>query len=420
MGVKVTAVVGLQYGDEGKGKIVDWLAEKHDVVVRGNGGSNAGHTIVLTNSQTLALHQIPSGVAYPDKLNIIGNGCFFDPVKLASEIKDAVSKGAEISPKNLVISKMAHLVLPVHKAKDALREGGVGAQGSTKAGIAFVAADKYLREGIRAEYILNKTEKELYDLAYKGLVNLGEAKTQAAAQSTEFALEALKLADYIGDTVALVHGHFKDGKKILLEGAQAFGLDINHGKYPYTTSSDTTVPGLLSGSGLNYKQVGKVVGVAKATPSKVGGGQFVTEITDEKLASQTRGDKGKVDSEYGATTGRERSVGYLDLVALKRAVDVNGVDELALTKFDCLVRHGSTTKVCVAYMFDGQEITSPPSSNEELAKCSPIYRDFPTWQDNKSTEANQYLALIENYLEIPVTMIGTGPGRNDLIFRENK
>lgn len=418
--MKATFIVGLQYGDEGKGKIVDMLAESHDVIVRGNGGSNAGHTILLANGKALALHQIPSGITYPGKLNIIGNGCYFDPVKLAAEIKDAVSKGINVSPENLKISKMAHIVLPVHRAKDALREGGVGAQGSTKAGIAFVASDKYLREGIRAEAILNKSEKELYDLAFDGLVELGEAQTQAAAQATEFALETLKLGDYIVDTVGLIHDQIKAGKKILIEGAQAFGLDINHGKYPFTTSSDTTVSGLLSGTGLNYKQIGKVVGVAKSIPSKVGGGHFVTEIKDEHLASQSRGEKGKIDSEYGATTGRERAVGYLDLVALKRAVDVNGVDEIALTKFDCLNRHGRETKVAVAYSIDGQEITVPPSSNEKLSKCQPVYKDFPTWQNHASDEAENYVKFIENYLGVQVTMLGTGPGRDDLNIRKSE
>ncbi|MBW3568634.1 adenylosuccinate synthetase [Candidatus Parcubacteria bacterium] len=415
--MKATFVVGLQYGDEGKGKIVDLLAEKHDVIVRGNGGSNAGHTIVLKGGKTLALHQIPSGITYGGKQNIIGNGCFFDPVKLAEEIKNVTENGVNVSPKNLAISKAAHIVLPVHKAKDALREGGVGAQGSTKAGIAFVASDKYLREGIRAEAALNKSEKELYKIAHDGLVELGEAKPQAAVQATEFALETLKLSEYIVDTVELIHQQINSGKEILVEGAQAFGLDINHGKYPFTTSSDTTVAGLLSGTGLNYKQIGKVIGVAKAIPSKVGGGNFVTAIGDKKIAEQTRGEKGRVDSEFGATTGRPRGVGYLDLVALKRAVEVNGVDEIALTKLDCLIRHGKTTKIAVAYKLDGQEIESPPTSNEELAKCQPVYRAFSTWKENDSAEAEEYLEFIEKYLKIPITMIGTGPGRNDLFIR---
>ncbi len=398
MQTKATFVVGLQYGDEGKGKIVDYLAEKSDVVIRGNGGANAGHTIVLQNGETLALHQIPSGITYKNIVNIIGNGCFLDPVKLVEEIENAKSKGVEISPKNLFISKTVHLVLPIHKQKDEQRESGNKGQGSTKAGIAFTAADKALREGVRAEIIENQDE----------LAKIGDKQfTEASAQ----------LKDYLCDSVALIQESISSGKNVLVEGAQAFGLDINHGKYPFVTSSDTTVAGLMSGSGINYKQVGRVIGVAKATPSKVGGGPFVSKITDEQIAAQTRGEKGKVDSEFGATTGREREVGYLDLVALKRAVEVNGIDEIALTKFDCINRHGETTKLAVAYKLSGQEISSPPSSAEELVQCEPVYKELPTWQDDSSAEAENYLKFIENYLNIPVTMIGIGPNREDLIIK---
>lgn len=400
MSGKVTAVVGLQYGDEGKGKIVDYLAEKNDVVVRGNGGANAGHTIVLANGKALALHQIPSGIAYENKINIIGNGCYVDPVKLASEIDDAESKGVKITKNNLKISKSAHLVLPIHKQKDAQREDSNAAQASTKSGIAYVAADKALREGVRVEIILQKNLSELSKLGDK-----------------EFADCAKKLEEYICESVDVIQSSIEKNKNILLEGAQAFGLDINHGKYPYVTSSDTTVSGLLSGSGINYRQVNKAIGVAKAIPSKVGGGNFVTKISDKKIADDTRGIKGNVDSEFGATTGREREVGYLDLVALKRAVQVNGVGEIALTKFDCINRHGEKTKVAIAYRFDNQKITSPPSSNYDLAKCEPVYQDFETWSDPNSAAAKSYVEFIEGYLGVPVSMLGIGPGREDLIIK---
>lgn len=399
---KATFVVGLQYGDEGKGKIVDHLAEKADVVVRANGGANAGHTIVLESGQTLALHQIPSGITYEQTVNVIANGCFLDPIKLAEEIENAKSKGIAISPDNLKISKAAHLVLPIHKQKDEERESGSQRQGSTKAGIAYAAADKALREGIRAEAIGESTQEDLVKLG-------GE----------EFAAAAFGLSMYLCDSVELLQDLINAGKNVLVEGAQAFGLDINHGKYPYTTSSDTTVSGLMSGSGINHKQVDKVIGVAKATPSKVGGGPFVTLIKDKQIADQTRGEKGKVDSEFGATTGREREVGYLDLVALKRAVEVNGVDELALTKFDCLSRHGKTTKLAVAYEFKGKKITSPPSSGVELYLCTPVYEELPTWQDDKSPDAEKYLKFVEDYLKVPVTMIGNGPARDQLIIRKS-
>ena len=403
MSGNVTAVVGLQYGDEGKGKIVDYLAEKSEVVIRANGGANAGHTIVLKNGQTLALHQIPSGITYDQTVNIIGNGCFVDPVKLAEEIKDAKSKGVKIDPDNFKVSKTAHLVLPAHKQKDAEREKGDKGQGTTKAGIAFTAADKSLREGIRAEAIAESTKDDLIKLGGK-----------------EFAEASFEISNYLCDSVELIQKLLSSGKTIMLEGAQAFGLDINHGKYPFVTSSDTTVSGLMSGSGINYKQIKKAVGVAKAIPSKVGGGPFVTIIRDEQVADRTRGEKGKVDSEYGATTGREREVGYLDLVALKRAVEVNGIDEIALTKFDCINRHGETTKVATAYEFKGQKITSPPGSGVELYECKPLYEQLPTWHDNSSAEAEKYIKFIEDYLKIPVTMLGVGPNREDLIVRKAK
>ncbi len=401
MSGKITAVVGLQYGDEGKGKIVDYLAEKADVVIRANGGSNAGHTIVLKDGQALALHQIPSGIAYDNTINIIGNGCFLDPVKLAEEISDAKSKGVAISPENLKISKTAHLVLPKHKEEDAKRESGSKAQGSTKAGIAFAAADKSLREGLRAEAIAEATRDDLVTMGGK-----------------EFAEAAIGLSNFLCDSVELIQQLISSDKNILLEGAQAFGLDINHGKYPYTTSSDTTVAGLLSGSGINHKQISKVVGVAKATPSKVGGGPFVTIIKDEHIATQTRGEKGKVDSEFGATTGREREVGYLDLVALKRAVQINGVDEIALTKFDCVNRHGATTNIAVAYDFKGRKVINPPTSGIELYECSPIYEEFSTWQDDKSAAAQKYIKFIEDYLNTPISMIGNGPRKEQLTIRK--
>ncbi|HEX5797992.1 MAG TPA: adenylosuccinate synthetase [Candidatus Saccharimonadales bacterium] len=401
MSGNVTAVVGLQYGDEGKGKIVDYLAEKSDVVIRANGGANAGHTIVLKNGKTLALHQIPSGVAYDSTQNIIGNGSFIDPVKLVEEMEDARSKGLDIKPDNFQISKTAHLVLPVHKQKDAERESGEKSQGSTKAGIAFAAADKSLREGIRVETIAESTKDDL--------VRLG---------GQEFAEAAFLLSTYLCDSVELIQKFISSNKKVLLEGAQAFGLDINHGKYPYVTSSDTTVAGLMSGSGINYKQIKKVIGVAKAIPSKVGGGPFVTAIKDEEIAAKARGEKGKVDSEFGATTGREREVGYLDLVALKRAVEVNGIDEIALTKFDCIGRHGKTTKIATAYEFKGREIKNPPGSGVELYECTPIYEELPTWQENNSTEARKYIKFIEDYLKVPVTMLGIGPNREDLVIRK--
>lgn len=412
-------VVGLQHGDEGKGKIVDLLAKESSVVARGNGGSNAGHTLVLPNGKVMALHQLPSGIAYPDKLNVIGHGTLLNPVKLASEITEAKSKGIKINPDNLAISDMAHLVMPHHLALDAVREAGELAQGSTKSGIAFAASDKSLREGIRSDAIRTMDKEQLIQLACEAYMRSNLEPSDTKVEATRFAEAALELKPYLKDTPALLNDLLKKGQDILIEGAQAFGLDIDHGKYPYTTSTGTTVPALIAGTGVNPKRIGRVIGVAKATPSKVGGGSFVSRITDKAVAEATRGTRGQVDAEYGATSGREREVGYLDLVLLKRAIQINGVDELALTKFDCLQRHGKTTKIVIAYKLGGKKILVPPNSDEELAVCKPIFKEFPTWQDDSSQKAEHYLTFVEKYLAIPVSIVSNGPEREQVIIRKN-
>ena len=419
-------VVGLQHGDEGKGKIVDLLAKPVSAVARGNGGSNAGHTLVLPNGKVMALHQLPSGIAYPDKLNVIGHGTLLNPVKLGEEMAEAKAKGIQITPDNLAISDMAHLVMPHHLALDAARESGQKAQGSTKSGIAFAASDKSLREGIRSETIRTHTKEQLRWLAYEAYLQsvpspkrLSPLKIRdARTKASEFAEAAARLKPYLQDTPALLNNLLETGMDILVEGAQAFGLDIDHGKYPYTTSTGTTVPALVAGTGINPKRIGRVVGVAKATPSKVGGGSFVSRITDKAVADSTRGTKGQVDAEYGATSGREREVGYLDLVLLKRAIQINGVDELALTKFDCLKRHGKTTKIVIAYRQKSKKLLVPPNSDAELAKCKPVFKEFPTWQDDSSQKAERYLAFVEKFLGIPVSIVSNGPGREQVILRQ--
>lgn len=412
-------VVGLQYGDEGKGKIVDMLTADVSAVVRGNGGSNAGHTIVLENGRPIALHQLPSGIASSGKLNVIGHGVLTDPVRLAREMKQVRAEDIAITPENLAISDMSHMVFPKHKLADAAREGGVKAQGSTKAGIAFAASDKSLREGIRVEVIRTGTEAELAEFARTGLqqLHLDENSIDIEQLAVEFAQAAIQLKPYIQDTPTLLNNLLDNGHDILIEGAQAYGLDINHGKYPYTTSSGTTVAALIEGTGINPKRAGRVIGVVKATPSKVGGGSFVARIEDEAIATSTRGNKGEVDGEYGATTGRQREVGYLDLVMLKRAIQINGVDEIALTKFDCLKRHGSTTRIVVAYNCNGAELLVPPNSDRELAACTAVYKDFPTWEDDSCADAQNYIEFIEAYLNTRISIVSTGPARHQVVLR---
>jgi adenylosuccinate synthase len=426
------AIIGGQRGDEGKGRFVDLVASEYTVVARGNGGSNAGHTVVPESMEPIALHQIPSGIAYPDKLNIIGNGVYVDPRRLADEIKALEGAGMKISTKNLLVSDTAHLVMPHHLALDALREGSTKAQGSTQSGIAYVAGDKYLREGLRLESLT--MPKLLFDHAYQALRQVNAQQPKAAQRSDDDMRQEItawvdatqQLAPFMADTVAVVNDRLEAGEAVLGEGAQAFWLDINHGMYPSVTSSSTTVSGLLDGLGISPKHVEKVSLVVKAVKSHVGGGPFVTEITDDKLAASIRGQAGLTDSEFGATTQRPRRIGYPDIVELKNAIRVNGADELFLSKLDHVPRYGDTVKVATAYTCDGQPRPIAPSSAKLLADCRPEYQELPTWQteisdlrnfDKLPAEAQAFVKLFEAELKLPVSKIGVGAQRNQVINR---
>ncbi len=422
--MSVDIILGLQRGDEGKGRFVDVMATDYDIIARGNGGANAGHTIVPEGLIPIALHQIPSGIAYPGKLNIIGSGIYLDPRRLRKEIADVKAAGLEVNTKNLAISGSAHMVLPHHIELDRLRESGENKQGSTKSGIAFVARDKYLREGVRFESIRNAAD-HLYDIVYAGLREIAQMGQAEAEQATrDFIAAAKELQPYMGDTTTLINDRLDEGKRVLAEGAQAYWLDINHGMYPYVTSSATTAAGLLDGLGVAPNRVGKIMGVAKVVKSHVGGGPFVTIINDEKLAASVRGEEGKVDSEFGATTGRPREVGYPDLVELYNAVRVNGVDELFLSKADHVSRFGKSVKVAVAYELDGVISKAAPNSASDLERCIPQYVELPTTdvdissiRDRKDLpeETEKLIHLFEETLDVPVTKIGVGPERNQYV-----
>lgn len=428
----VDVIVGLQRGDEGKGRFVDLVAPEYSIIARGNGGSNAGHTVVPDSMEPLALHQVPSGIAYPGKLNIIGNGVYVDPRRLVAEISDVRGAGLAVSAQNLLISSGAHLVLPHHIALDALREDGVLAQGSTKSGIAFVAADKYLREGVRLEAIA--TPKVLLEHAMHGLQAL-QKKLPKADRKTTAELEVIardwlqaaqSLAPHMADTAEIINEKLQAGEQVLAEGAQAYWLDINHGMYPAVTSSSTTVSGLLDGLGVAPKHLGKVTGVAKAVKSHVGGGPLVTEITDEALADTVRGVFGAADSEYGATTKRARRIGYPDLVELRNAVRGMGVDELALSKLDHVPRYGTSLQVATSYTYQDEQRRTAPASAMALAQCSPNYQACQSWEEDISTirkfedlcqAAQDFVYLFETELGIPVTKIGVGPERGQVIYK---
>jgi adenylosuccinate synthase len=431
--MSLDVIVGLQRGDEGKGRFVDLVAGDYAIVARANGGANAGHTVIpKIGDEHLALHQIPSGVAYPDKLNIIGNGVYLDPPRLLEEMETIRARGLGISPKNVLISNAAHLVLPHHIILDSLREAGPHAQGSTKSGIAYVAADKYLREGVRLESITEP--KVLLERVCDGLERVNQllpaqqqrSKSEMLAEAKAWLKATESLQPYMVDTTEIVNDRLKKGERVLVEGAQAFWLDINHGMYPAVTSSSTTVSGLLDGLGVSAKHLGKVIGVTKSVKSHVGGGPLVTEITDEKLATVVRGPLGKTDSEYGVTTKRPRRIGYPDLVELRNAIRVNGVDELAISKLDHVPRFGSSVLVATSYTYLGQKRQTAPSSALALEQCKPNYQHLKTWSKELSglrdyadlpPEAKAFVELFETELGVPVTRIGVGPRREQVILK---
>jgi adenylosuccinate synthase len=427
----IDIVLGLQRGDEGKGRIVDLIAGQYDIVARFNGGPNAGHTVANGDADPLKLHQLPSGISRPGVLNIIGNGTLLDPIRLIEEIREVQEAGVAVSPDNLRISDLAHLILPHHISLDEIREAGEGGQGSTKRGIAFAASDKYERIGVRAE-LISYDPSTLQRVVCEGLrrvnedreaVNLPLHDPEAEAEAWMKATAAL--GAYIGDTVQLLQSARNHNKSVLAEGAQAFGLDIEFGMYPFVTSSHTTSGGAVSGLGIDPHEIRRVIGVVKAIKSHVGGGPFVTEIEDPELAAHIRGQRGNIDSEYGASTGRERKVGYLDLPELRRAIRVNGVTEVALTKFDVVHLFGAHMRIATAYTLDGNTAQYAPSSASQLTSCIPVYVERPLWAEDirevrtiadLPRQAQELLDFLAKELGVPISMIGVGPERDQIIL----
>lgn len=435
MGVNV--IVGLQRGDEGKGRFVDMLAEEHDIVARFNGGNNAGHTVVLPDGRELALHLVPSGVAHPGVMNIIGNGTLVNPIKLAEEMADIKSKGIEISPQNLKISSASHLILPHHVYDDVIREKGENGQGSTKSGIAQVASCKALRIGARTEIIKSNPDRlgELVEAGLEAQRPLREAADiepiNAKKVAREYVKSAKKLSAFITDTVYYLNRQLHNEKpaRVLAEGAQAYWLDIDHGMYPFTTSSSTTTGGVCTGLGVPPHCIENVIGIAKAVQSHVGGGPFVTEIYDKEVLKRLHGDMTKIDAEKGTTTGRKRRLGYLDLPQIRRAQMVNAPlksQTMALSKLDWVSRFGEETLICVAYRRKGKILKVAPDAAYKLEECDPVYESLPTWKDNIQDvrgfedlpkEARDLINFIEKNTGVPITMIGVGPCRDQAIIR---
>ena len=415
-------VLGAQWGDEGKGKMTDYLAEEAQVVVRYQGGNNAGHTVEVGDRQ-YKLHLIPSGILYDDKVNVIGNGVVVDPKALFEEIDYLENEGVKITPEKLIISDRAHLIMPYHKVLDKVKEKARGKNdiGTTGKGIGPCYTDKFERCGIRVcdlihEDIFEAKLRENVETKNLYLTKVyGEEALDVEAILKEFNEYAKKIKPFVKDTSVEVYNSIKAGKDVLFEGAQGMLLDIDYGTYPYVTSSNTTAGGVSNGVGIGPNQITNAVGIAKAYTTRVGKGPFPTELLNE--TGDWIREKGH---EYGVTTGRSRRCGWLDLVIVKSATRVSGLTSLAVTKIDTLAGLDKI-KVCVGYKFNGEIIDYFPASLEDLAKCEPVYEEFDGWDesvadarsyDELPENAKKYLKRIEEFTENKISIVSVGPKRD--------
>jgi adenylosuccinate synthase len=419
------AVIGAQWGDEGKGKIVDWLSERAEVVVRFQGGHNAGHTLVIGN-QTYKLALLPSGVVRKGKLSIIGNGVVIDPWHFLEEVKKVSGQGVTVTPENLKIANHAVLILPLHRDLDGWREDVPGTIkiGTTRRGIGPAYEDKVGRRAIRVGDLGEPNElKPKVDtlLAHHNALRegLGKPKVNPEQLLSDLLELAPKILPFAEDVWERLDGLRAAGKRILFEGAQATMLDIDHGTYPFVTSSNTVAAQAMIGSGLGNGAVGYVLGIAKAYTTRVGDGPFPTELKDD--IGQLLGDRG---NEYGVNTGRRRRCGWFDAVMVRQAVKLNGIDGIALTKLDVLDGE-QTIKVCVAYELDGKRIERFPFTMGAQAKLKPVWETFEGWQDStKGARAYgelpatciKYVRRIEELVGCPVALLSTSPEREDTIL----
>src|SRR5467141_2452112 len=421
-------VVGAQWGDEGKGKIVYWLSEQADIVVRFQGGHNAGHTLVI-NGETYKLALLPSGVLRPSKLAVIGNGVVFDPQAFLDEIAKLRGQGVAISPENLRVAENVTLILPLHRELDALRESSnaITAIGTTRRGIGPAYEDKVGRRAIRLMDLADlatlphKIDRLLshHNALRRGL-NLEEIDGAGILQ--ELTALAPKLLPYAETVWWLLDQKRREGKRILFEGAQGALLDVDHGTYPYVTSSNTVASQAATGSGLGPSAVGYVLGISKAYTTRVGAGPFPTEQENE--IGRTIGERGR---EFGTVTGRPRRCGWFDAVLVRQTVRTGGINGLALTKLDILDGLRDL-KVCVGYRLDGREIDYLPASEHAQAKVEPVYETVEGWKAETArarswaqlpAQAIKYVRRIEELVGCPVTLLSTSPEREDTILMQN-
>ena len=418
---KVSVVLGSFYGDEGKGKIIDYLGGSADVAIRATGGNNAGHSIEV-DGEKFVFHLIPSGILNKGTLAIIGNGVVIDPKVLIEEIKSLKEKGKDVS--NLRISTKAHVIFPYHIEMDKMLEElrGGSKLGTTNRGIGPCYCDKYERSGIRIEDLYSSKFESLLERNVSSKNKLfklnGYQEFDYKKIYDEYLEYANILKEYVSDTTALIHKLLKEDKKIICEGAQATLLDIDFGSYPYVTSSNPTIGGIITGSGLNPQSIGDVYGVIKAYSSRVGAGPYVTE-QDNEIGNLIR----ELGHEYGATTKRPRRCGYLDLVALRYAVLINGITSLCMNHLDTAGKLDKI-KLCVAYERDGVRYDDFTTNEEELLNSTAVYEEFEgnfgdiskiRKREDLPEKAKKYIERIEEYVGVPIKFIGVGAGRDEII-----
>ncbi len=422
-------VIGMQWGDEGKGKIVDLLTEFADVVVRFQGGNNAGHTVVV-GQETVILHLVPSGALYPKKKCLIGNGVVIDPQVLLSEIDELQKRGYFKNDDQLLISEDAHLIMPYHRRLDVARERmkGEGKIGTTGRGIGPAYADKVAREGIRAGDFL---DEQIFRKKLEANLSIKNPCLETCLQDKGFKVEEIlqeylgygaRLKKYVTNTSVFLDRQMKQGRQILFEGAQGTHLDVDHGTYPFVTSSNTVAGGACTGAGIGPTKITEVIGVSKAYTTRVGEGPFPTELKDEigeKMRQQGR--------EFGATTGRPRRCGWLDIPLLKDSVRLNGLTGIALTKMDVLNQF-ETIRICTSYECRGQRLEEVPSDINLLQECKPVYEEVPGWQtelrhirdfEDFPSKALAYVERIEKLTETEIILVSVGERREETILRRN-
>ena len=425
-----TILVGAQWGDEGKGRVADWLASSSDIVARYAGGDNAGHTVYV-GGEVFKLHLIPSGIVREGVVCVLGNGTVINPVNLLREIEEIRAKGVDVTPSRLIISTRAHIITPAHIALDAAAEKarGAGAIGTTLRGIGPAYTDKTERSGIRAGQMADAETftDALYshiEAANARLVRDGHEPIDPQTSAEAYIDAALRLKPFLRDTALYLNDRLRSGARVLCEGAQGTMLDIDHGDYPFVTSSSPTSGGALTGLGFGPRYVDRVVGVAKAFSTRVGSGPFPTEVEGE-LADRLRGTGENFWDEYGTTTGRPRRCGWLDVMMLRYAAAVNGFTELVLTKLDILSGFDELL-IGVGYQLGGTMLEAPPLTTQDQARVEPVYERLPGWHEPIGTvrawedlpeAARAYIDRVAALLDLPINTVSVGPEREQLVCR---